>query len=404
MLKSIAKILIFVSSFFVFNPLFAKSVETLYDVDILVADESTEARNQAFNQGLDEIFIRISGDSIVMDSLKRPTASRYVKQFSYEPVAELESDADSEEEPLTHILKLQYSGHAMEKYLLENGFPVWGRYRPDVVVWVVVRDGKNEYVLKNNDRSLVKTAIDKDLTRRGIPVSWPSYDAKDKKILSVADIRGGFKGPVIDASTRYSKGPALTGSIIWNGKQWQSSWGLMANQEDRHWSVDAADYNHLIENAIDQAGDLLGSIYAIHHNAGDQQFITIQVEVQSVSSIEKYRYIENYLANLNIVEHSRPLKIDAHTAAFEVTLSSTEDDFLNMIKSDAAFSEIKIPVTQNVAPVEVKAVAPIEAISKENTSDDAISIEKKTDDIVSPVAVEEAPVKQIPIYRYKLMK
>ena len=66
MLKSIAKILVFVSSFFVFNPLMAENVATLYDVDILVADESTETRDQAFNQGLDEIFIRISGDSIVI--------------------------------------------------------------------------------------------------------------------------------------------------------------------------------------------------------------------------------------------------------------------------------------------------------------------------------------------------
>jgi hypothetical protein len=251
---------------------------------------------------------------------------------------------------------------------------------------------------------MVKTAINKALTRRGIPERWPIYDAKDKKILSVADIRGGFKEPVVDASKRYSKGPALTGSIIWNGKQWQSSWGLMVNQEERHWSVDAADYNHLIENAIDQAGDVLGSVYAIHRNVGDQQFVTIQVEMQSVSSIEKYRYIENYLANLNIVAHSRPLKIDAQSAVFEVTLSSTEDDFLNVIKSDAAFSEIKIPVTEDVAPVKVKAAAPIEVVSKENISGEAKSSEKKTDDIVSPVVVEEPPVKQIPIYRYKLMK
>jgi len=404
MLKSIAKILFFVSSFFVLNPLIAGNVTTLYDVDILVADESVKTQDLAFDQGLDEIFIRISGDSIIMDSLKRPTASRYVKQFSYELVAEPETDTDSEGEPLTHILKLQYNGHAMEKYLLENGFPVWGRYRSDVVVWVVVRDGKNEYVLKSDDQSMVKTAINKALTRRGIPERWPIYDANDKKILSVADIRGGFKEPVVDASKRYSKGPALTGSIIWNGKQWQSSWGLMMNQEDRHWSVDAADYNHLIENAIDQAGDVLGSVYAIHRNAGDQQFVTIQVEMQSVSSIEKYRYIENYLANLNIVEHSRPLKIDAQSAVFEVTLSSTEDDFLNVIKSDAAFSEIKIPVAEDVAPVKVKTAAPIEAVSKENISDEAKSSEKKTDDIVSPVVVEEPPVKQIPIYRYKLMK
>jgi hypothetical protein len=178
----------------------------------------------------------------------------------------------------------------------------------------------------------------------------------------------------------------------------------MVNQEDRHWNVDAVDYERLIDNAIDQAGDALGSVYAIHRNAGDQQFVTIQVEIESVSSIDKYRYIENYLANLNIVEQSRPLKIDARSAVFEVVLSSTEDDFLNIIKSDAAFSEIKIPVTKNVTPEKIETVVPNEAVVKENLSDEVKSIEKKTDDIVPSVVVEEPPVKKIPIYRYKLMK
>jgi uncharacterized protein len=407
MLKSIAKILVFVTTLFVFNQSFAAHVAALYDVDVLVADESVETRNLAFKQGLDEVFVRISGDSLVMNKLDPPSPSRYVKQFSYEPV--LEPIENSEGEPLTHTLKLQYNGSSMEKYLLENGFPVWDKHRPDVVIWLVVRDGKNEYVLKNTDQSVVKTAVSSALTRRGVPERWPVYDNKDKKALSVADIRGGFKEPVIDASKRYSNGPALTGSIIWNGKQWQSSWSLLTGIENPHWTLDDSDYDQLVNNAIDRVADVLGAVYAIHHNAGDQQFVTIQLDIQSVNSIEKYRYIENYLAYLSVVENSRPLQVDGQSAVFEVTLRSTEEDFLNLIKNDKAFSEVQAQLPDHSVSQNTKTVNPDGANSKvitESGSKDAVSggvmLEEKK--VATPIAIEQEPVKRVPVYRYKLMK
>ena len=407
MLKFTAKIAVFVCTLSVFNLSLAGQVVALYNVDVLVADESTATRRQAFKQGLDEVFVRISGDSIVMDKLKRPSPSRYVKQFSYEPIVEPVADVKGDE--LTHQLKIQYNGRLMEKYLLENGFPVWDKHRPDVAVWLVVRDGRNEYVLKDTDKSLLKIATDKALTRRGVPERWPLYDAKDKKILSVADIRGGFNRPVLAASKRYTKGPALTGSIIWNGKQWQSSWSLLVGSENHHWSLDGVDYNRLINKAIDQVADALGAVYAIHNKTGNQQLATIQLDIQSVNSIEKYRYIENYLAYLNVVEKSKPLKVDGQNAVFEVTLRSSEEDFLDLIKNDAAFSEIKTQLPVNPVPPEPAPSKPVP--SKDGTIVPGEAIPKElalgenaAKEIIEPVPVALPPVKQVPVYRYKLMK
>jgi hypothetical protein len=402
MLKSTTKIFIFVTTMLACNQSFSAHVASLYNVDILVAEETVASRNQAFKNGLDEVFIRISGDSMVMGKLSPPSPSRYVKQFSYETVTEPVKNEDGE--LLTHTLKLQYNGSSMEKYLLENGFPVWDKHRTDVVIWVVVRDGKNEYVLKSTDQSVVKTAIESALTRRGVPVRWPVYDNNDKKILSVADIRGGFKEPVLVASKRYSNGPALTGSIIWSGKQWQSSWGLLMETEGPRWNLDNTDYSALVDNAIDQAADVLGTAYAMHNNAGDQQLATIQFDVESVNSIEKYRYIENYLADLNVVENSRPLSVNGQNVVFEVTLRGSEEDFINLIKSDTAFSEMQTPLPVST---ELQFVEKIE-LSAGDTKvvaapdlNEAVSSEQKN---IESIVVEQAPVKRIPVYRYQLMK
>ena len=391
MLKFFAKILVFVTPLLGANLLYASPVKALYDVEILVADVSTATRNVAFEHGLNEVFIRISGDSIVMDRLERPTASRYVKQFSYEPLAEPEVKVDPEGYPLTHKLKIQYNGSAMEKYLLKNGLPVWDKHRPEVVVWLVVRDGKNEYVLKENDQSQIKTTVNKVLKRRGISYRWPLYDAKDKKLLDVADIRGGFKEPVLVASKRYTNGPALAGSIIWSGKQWQSNWSLLVGNENRHWNLSDGSHKRLINDVLDQAADSLGALYAIHNNSGRQPLTRIQVEIQSINSVEKFRYVENYLANLTIVESSQPLKLDGQNAIFVVILRSSEEDFLSLIKSDATFSKVK--------PREAGTKSSSPPLSKENSGKELASVDNKNKQIDTPVSV-----KKMSVYRYKLMK
>ncbi|MFV9615665.1 MAG: DUF2066 domain-containing protein [Gammaproteobacteria bacterium] len=388
---------------FVFKPAIAGHATELYKVDILVVDESASVRQAAFKQGLDEVFIRLSGDSIIMDKLKRPAAATYVKQYSYDP---LEKPATNKQgEQLTYRLKMQYNGSLVEKYLQQNGFPVWGEHRPEVVVWLAIRDGRNEYVLRQSDQSLLKVAADDALLRRGVPVHWPLFDNKDKKILSIADIRGGFKDPVSLASKRYSSGPALAGSLIWNGSQWQSSWSLLMQGNNRHWSLVGANYNVLINKAIDQAADALGIVFAIHGSAGKQQLKTIQVNIQAVDSITKYRRIEHYLRGLNAVASVRPLQVDEHSVVFEVALRSQENDFLSLIKNDAELLKVEPPKVepeevepQEIEPEEVK----IDKIPGHESSLDLQESTAETETLnAEPVTERPEP---ITVYYYRLLK
>ena len=398
----------FVSLLFTFNQVMAKQVDELYDVNVLVASESASVRWAAFKQGMDEVFVRISGDSIIMDKLKRPVPKTYVKQYRYEPVAVSSTSVpvtNKAGEVLTHRIKIQYNGSAMEKYLLANGFPVWGKHRPEVVVWLAVRDGTNEYVLKDADQSLLKTSADEALVRRGIPGRWPLYDIKDRKKLSVADIRGGFKDQVVDASKRYSTGPALTGSLIWDGKKWQSSWSLLMASGNRHWSMVDADYSQLINKSVDQAADALGVVFAVNNKLNKQQQLAkIQLDIQAVNSISKYTRVEEYLTNLSAVETAVPLKVDGQNAVFEVTLRSDEEDFLNLIKNSAELIKVesqKQPEMQTLTDIQspaIEAGSDSEKISGSITSDETAPEANET----ASLATEQQ--NPIPVYYYRLNK
>ena len=386
---------------FVLKPAMAAHATKLYQVDILVVDESVSVRRDAFKQGLDEVFIRLSGDSIIMDKLKRPAAATYVKQYSYDPVEK--PITNQQGVLLTHRIKMQYNGSLVGKYLQQNGFPVWGEHRPELVVWLAIRDGRNEYVLKQSDQSLLKATVDEALVRRGVPGHWPLYDNKDKKILRIADIRGGFKDPVTLASKRYSRGPALAGSLIWDGKQWQSSWSLLmpnndSQWENRHWRLVDADYNSLINRAIDKAADALGIVFAIHGSASNKQLKTIQVNIQAVDSIQKYRHIEQYLTGLYAVESVTPLQIDEQSVVFDVALRSKESDFLNVINNDTVLLKVEHQaiMTPKIEPPEV-------AKEKWPANQPSVDLQGSTVETRNIELAEKQP-DPITVYYYRLLK
>jgi hypothetical protein len=322
------------------TPLQAAEVDDLYDVELLVADESSSERQQAFVTGLDEIFVRVSGDSIIMDKIKRPNASSYVKQFHYSPVDDPQPGEDGK--ILAYRLFVQYNGSMVERNLREQKFPVWGQLRPDVAVWLAVYDGRNEYVLRDSDESLIKSSMASAMKRRGVPERWPLYDATDRRMLSIADIRGGFDDAIHAASRRYTIGPALSASLRWNGNTWQSSWNLILSGETRHWSIDGDDYQSLIDRAIDRAADAMGQVYAVSDIDASRQFAVLRLDIQSVDDIDKYRQVEDYLANLAAVNKVLPVGIDAGHVRFDVSLRSSTSDFLNLVRNDARLAKLDV--------------------------------------------------------------
>lgn len=364
----------------------------LYDVDVLVTDESSEVRQQAFIEGMNEIFVRIAGDSMVVDKLASPEANHYVKKYSYVPVDQPVTNAKGE--VLSRRLKIQYNGSLMEKYLRDNGFSVWGEHRSDVVVWVVVRDGKNEYILKDADKSLIKSVTSAALTRRGIPEVWPLYDKGDKQKISIADLRGGFEDPVVEASKRYSHGPILTASLSWNGKQWQSSWSLLMVTGNHHWRLADESYNRLINKAVDQAADAMGIVFAIRGATDNPANSTIQLDVQAVNSIEKYRQVENYLTNLSAVSLSKALKVDGQSVTFEILLRSNEEEFLNIIKNDGLLAKTQVMrLEPKSAPVPMQIE---EKAAQPDTQDTALQS-------VARLPVDQPAPAQVRVHYYRLI-
>jgi hypothetical protein len=311
----------------------AELVSDFYDVTLPVADESSEVRNAAMADGLAEVLVRQSGEGDILQKLTPPSATAYVKQYRYEPLS-----PPDPKDPDAKQIRLQYNSTLVMDFLRKNGFPIWGDHRPLAVIWLAVRDGSNQYVLKNDDISAFKTQIDKLLRQRGIPAVWPAYDRQDQAVLKFADIWAGFSDPLKQASARYSQGPILAGNLAWNGSAWTSDWTLIDQHFSQQTSLRGTDYEQILSDAINQLSDVMGKQYAVLESVDRSEDKQMAMEIENVKSLANYVHVKKYLSSLQAVQDVQMKRITNNKVEFSLFLRSTVADFINLL---AASSQLK---------------------------------------------------------------
>ena len=138
-------------------------------------------------------------------------------------------------------LEASYNPRAIRGLLDSRSLPVWGKERPQVVVWLAINEGGGErYVigmkgpvpgrLKSNfaptadgsdgDQDEELTVADPELlagemkalgASRGLPLQLPELDEEDQRVLAFSDIWNRRTAPLMLASQRYRGEAVLIG-------------------------------------------------------------------------------------------------------------------------------------------------------------------------------------------------
>jgi hypothetical protein len=341
-------------------------VANLYNVELPVTDQSTKTRNAAFDAGLAEVLVRASGNHAVLDQIRVTSASAYVQQYLYK---EIDAGAGDEaanaggagEQADRYLLLVRYNPARIIELLRANGQPVWSEHRNETVVWLAVRDGTNRYVLRVNDKSVLKTSVETAAARRALPIVWPVYDKQDQQVLTFADVWAAFEGPVKTASARYSDGPVIIGRLGWDGSQWSGEWTVYVEQSSRSWVFTNPDYSALVSQAMELVSDEIGSHYTVLDARAGSAGPDLLVEVDQVSDIRAFRKLSRYLARLTAVKDVRVASMDTSGhVVFAVSLRSRPEDFEKLVAIDHTLTQVSV-----AEPIIANPVTPAEAASPE---------------------------------------
>src|SRR5712664_4024639 len=175
----------------------------LYQAAAPVADRSEAAQTEAFQTAMKIVLVRVTGRRSAEDD---PTlaplvgnARRYVQQYRGAP--------DSQ-------VWVSFDGPAIERWLTQNGQPLWGRERPSTLVWLSVATGpQSTAVVSADDSSELKDAMDAAALLRGIPLVWPPAASANAAANAPADVarRLGAEGVLVGRANN----AAATAAVHW---------------------------------------------------------------------------------------------------------------------------------------------------------------------------------------------
>lgn len=307
-------------------PVQAAEVTHMYEASRAVGNQDRDSRIEAFDQGFREVLVRVSGNSRAAGV--SANAQSFVQQYRYlaldksQPQPGVSASA-------THTLWMQFDETAIRNLLRDKNLPVWGAQRPAVLMWLAVREGKNRYILRRQDASPIKEALEREAQRRGLPLVWPQYDAADSAALSFSDIWGGFHEPMLKVSQRYPAAAIIAGKVDVQGNSWRGEWSLLLEDKQENWVLQATDMTQLLASGMDFTTDRIANQFAVMQSSAGAS--TLQLQVDGINSAESYAKVAHYLQSLALVKQVYVTAVNGSQVSFHIDLNGGEEDLKRIL-------------------------------------------------------------------------
>ena len=269
----------------------------MYQATAPVTDRSEAAQTAAFQGAMKTVLIRVTGrrnadEDPALSSLVS-NARRYVQQYRAAPDGQL---------------WVAFDGPAIERWLTQNGQPLWGHERPTTLVLLGVQTGaQSGSVVTTEDSSDLKSAIDAAATARGLPLVWPSGAELQKFHIDYAAVSTGSPSTFAEIGRRMGSDGVLIGRA--------SSASANANIRWTHLYQDrSSEYSGTLEG-VNRAADLYAGLFAASGTA-----VPVDIEVSGLNDLRDYASLESYLESLtSLILHVSVESLSGDTVRFRLS-------------------------------------------------------------------------------------
>jgi hypothetical protein len=269
----------------------------MYQAVTPVTDRSEAAQTAAFQNAMKTVLIRVTGrrnaDEDAALSALVSNARRYVQQYRSAPDGQL---------------WVTFDGPAIERWLTQNGQPLWGRERPTTLVLLGVPTGppQNGSVVSTEESSDLKTAIDAAAAARGLPLVWPSGAELQKFHIDYSAVSTGSPSTFAEIARRMGSDGVLVGRA--------SSASANANVRWTHLFQDrSSEYSGTLEG-VNRAADLYAGMFA-----ASGAVVPVDIEVSGLNDLRDYASLESYLESLTFISHVSVESLSGDTVRFRLS-------------------------------------------------------------------------------------
>lgn len=293
----------------------AADVDDLYSARVAVKDRSDAEFKRGMARALEAVIVKLTGSSAEARTKAARAiigqASRLVQQFGYE------RPPPGREESGELMLRAEFDARVLTSEMRSRGLVVWGKERPDTLVWLIIDDGDGRQLLGSLDEHPVLEALGRRAAARGIPVVFPLADISEATSIAGIDASAGMAAALGAISDKYGVRSVLVGHM----QQvlptlWESRWTLNVADESLSWDQQGDLAELLGEEAADTLADALGRRYA--SPAVLQGADRVALTVSNISSPADYARTERYLRTLDSVTGLFVRRVDNSGIVFDL--------------------------------------------------------------------------------------
>jgi hypothetical protein len=332
------RLLIALIAFFSFNSLHAAEVLDLYQSQTAVETREEAERIQKAPQLLRDVMVKVVGNRAMVEradlSSVMTNANDYVQQFTYEITNKDTADLT---EPEALAVVLTFHEDSVNQVLRNIGLPVWGKTRPDVLVWIGIEQAGQAGILGTESAPVdITEALDNAAKQRGLPLLMPLMDLQDQMGLNYNDIASHNQARVSEASSRYNAPIVLTASVQADTAdvsiKWQASGDGFADQWLSSGPLELA--------LIDGLGHLADKVSLNYSQDIDRNRPnTLRLAISNVMQFEDYRRLTTYLNKLDLVSSARVIELGGDHVTLELSYFGSDQVLLRTFNVDNVITE-----------------------------------------------------------------
>ena len=338
-------------------PAAAVEVQGLYEAEVEQAERTQSARQKAVRAAMERVLIKVTGRSVRDESLQPlvDNAQRYMQRYRFEASEESEGEGAGTEEAPAGRLQVAFDRDAILEALRERGQPVWSATRPRTAVWLAVEDGGGRHLVGTNEEGAWVEALRKAARARGLPVALPLMDLEDRARIEPADVWGGFRGVIEDASERYGAQAILVGRAFRTGGAWRARWALYQGNSAQRWEARGASPETVAAAGIEHAAEALAKRFAQVYGAGTTG--SVALEVTGVTDLAGYRRVLDYLSGIDGVAGVRVLTAEPKRLRCRLELEVAVRNVVQSIGLGSVLEEVETAEMDAASPTEGVAAA-----------------------------------------------
>jgi len=315
----------------------AEQVSGLYNGRVLVADQTEQSRSKGVNQALEQVLIKLTGNSKIMQlpGIQKAVSNtnNFIASVGYTKLP-ARLPADLSEEPANQpgfSLQVSFSAQAIDQLIRWAQLPILPAGRPKLVFWIVRDDAETgrQFVTEQQFPDFTQR-FEQIMQDRALPYQLPELDLEDQLSLSVNEAWSMRNETIEVASQRYAAdGWVLLRFFTTTSGQVRGSWTYKLGDQRGFDDVRAENAEVFVGLAVNELVDRISAQLTYVPQVDTSKLL---VQINQVDSFADYQAVLAQLQSLKLVRSSNVSAVEGSRLFVTVDIDGGVDLLISALE------------------------------------------------------------------------